>query len=233
MLSKENAEYLSRKFREDNHLGSTEAIELKSLLLKNDILTVFRPMSDNAYGLSVKSGENRFILINSNNPIGRQHFTIAHELYHLYYDPNPEPHLCANSREKDSEKEADMFAAALLMPQDGLTNMLSLNRGKVKTVTMAQILKLEQYYRVSHNAMVVRLKKLKYISEEEFRLQTSLAIATKARQYGYDTSLYEKGNEGLVIGSYGEMARRLYDAERISESHYEELLKLIDDGKNA
>ncbi len=230
MNNSDTIEYLARAFRADNKLSNTEAIELKSLLLKNNILTVFRPMSDKIYGLSLKVGENRFILINSNNPRGRQHFTIAHELYHLYYDPKPEPHLCATDGAHKAEKDADIFAAEFLMPKDGIANMLSLLQGE--KVTMGIVLKLEQYYRVSHMAMVLRLKKLNYITEDELSRLTSIPIAHEAMLYGYDTSLYERGNEGVVIGNYGEMAKRLYDDEKISEGHYWELLKLIVDGKD-
>lgn len=230
MNNRDTIEYQARSFRSDNKLSNTEAIDLKGLLLKNNILTVFRPMSDKIHGLSLKTGENRFILINSNNPKGRQHYTIAHELYHLYYDPNPEPHLCEAGGTHRAEKNADIFAAEFLLPKDGIANMLSSIQGE--KVTMAIVLKLEQYYRVSHKAMALRLKKLNYIDEKELNSLTSLPIANVARLYGYDTSLYEKGNEGIVIGNYGEMAKALYDAEKISEGHYWELLKLIVDDDN-
>ncbi|MGL4493774.1 MAG: ImmA/IrrE family metallo-endopeptidase, partial [Tannerellaceae bacterium] len=46
------------------------------------------------------------------------------------------------------------------------------------------------------------------------------------------TALYLSGNEGLVIGDFGEKARELYEKEVISEGHYRELLNLISDGKN-
>ena len=52
-------------------------------------------------------------------------------------------------------------------------------------------------------------------------------VKKTAREYGYDTSLYEPGNENLVIGDFGEKARRLFDMEKISEGHYMELLHKI------
>lgn len=39
--------------------------------------------------------------------------------------------------------------------------------------------------------------------------------------------MYEPGNENLVIGDFGEKARRLLDEEKISEGHYMELLHKI------
>ena len=81
-----NPARIAQKFRIENGLSQSEAVNVKSLLRKLNILTVYRPLSEYAYGLSLKSPQgHRFILINSNNSRGRQHFTIAHELYHLFY----------------------------------------------------------------------------------------------------------------------------------------------------
>ena len=96
-ISSPIADSLAKKFRADNDISLTEAINLKSLLRKLNILTVFRPLSGNFCGMSLISpAKLKFILINSNDPKGRQHFTIAHELYHLFIDNNPTPHICQN-----------------------------------------------------------------------------------------------------------------------------------------
>lgn len=77
-------------FRMDNGLGASEPVTLKSLLLKLNVLTVFRPLSDSFSGMCLKDNSgHRFMLVNSNQPMGRQHFTIAHELYHLFIEEKP------------------------------------------------------------------------------------------------------------------------------------------------
>ena len=43
--------------------------------------------------------------------------------------------------------------------------------------------------------------------------------------------MYEAGNEGLVIGDFGEKARLLYESGKISEGHYIELLNMITNGQ--
>ena len=113
------------RFRQMAGLSDAEAVNLKSLLLKLNVLTVYRPLSDNFSGMSLKSGDRRFMLINSNQPKCRQHFTIAHELYHLYVDPNPMPHNCsADGKKSDAEQCADAFALMFLMPADGVRQMI-------------------------------------------------------------------------------------------------------------
>ena len=58
----------------------------------------------------------------------------------------------------------------------------------------------------------------------------AVPVKESAKQYGYDLSLYESGNAGVVIGDFGEKARLLFESGRISEGHYYELLNMISNG---
>jgi Predicted Zn peptidase len=226
---------LARKFRLDNGISLTEAINIKSLLRKLNILTVFRPLSEEFCGMSLLSHNgSKFILINSNNAKGRQHFTIAHELYHLFIDKNPAPHICQSIDEgKDiAEINANMFAASLLMPEDGLFEFISQEEIKSKSINLSTIIKIEQYFSVSRSALLFRLKDCKIITKLELDKLLKYPVKNTAKLYGYDTALYEKGNEGLVLGDFGEKARLLYEKDVISEGHYRELLNLIADEKD-
>ena len=96
-LTKEKAELLAQQFRAKIGVSMKEPISVKTVLRKLNIVTMYRPLSEKFYGLSVKSQNGKmFILVNSASTRGRQHFTIAHELYHLFFDPNPVPHICTD-----------------------------------------------------------------------------------------------------------------------------------------
>lgn len=216
------------RFRQQVGLSDTEAVNLKSLLLKLNVLTVYRPLSEKFSGMSLKSGEQRFMLINSNQPRCRQHFTIAHELYHLFVDPNPMPHNCsAEGKKNDTEQCADAFAQMFLMPADGVRQLIPDNELISGHVSLASVLRIEHYFSVSHAAVLNRLHDLKLIDRNARELYQQYPVKKTARAYGYDTALYESGNEGLVIGNFGEKARKLFEEEKISEGHYMELLHKI------
>ena len=223
-------EQLVVKFRQEVGLDNTDAINLKSLLLKLRVLTIFRPLSDNFSGMSLKDSScHRFMLINSNQPRGRQHFTIAHELYHLFIEDNPTPHKCiSNNGDKNPiEKQADMFASILLMPEDGIVQMLTKDELTKGNVTLASVIKLEHYYSVSRTALLNRLCDLSLITKAAKDSLAKLPVIQTAREYGYDTALYESGNKNLIISDFGEKARNLFDAGKISEGHYIELLNKL------
>jgi len=230
-LTADIAENLALKFRMKVGLNITEPANAKTILRKLGILTLYRPLSGTLYGLSLKSpdGMSNFMLVNSNTTRGRQHFTVAHELYHLYLDKKPEPHFCNEEQEGKNieEKNADTFASALLMPKQGLLDNISIDEINSEILPLATILRLEQYFSVSHQSLLYRLKCLKMISENELQKYLNVQIKDVARLYGYELSLYENGNENLVIGDFGVKARALFESGKISEGHYLELLKMI------
>lgn len=219
------------KFRQDAGLGGNEAINIKSLLLKLKVVSIFRPLSDDFCGMSLRdSSSHRFMLINSNQSKGRQHFTIAHELFHLFIEENPKPHKCmlGNGIKNPVEQQADMFASILLMPEDGILQLLSKNEIEKGEVSLASVLRIEHYYSVSRQALLNRLSDLSFINKTSKELLLKIQVAQSAREYGYDTSLYKSGNNNLIIGDFGEKARILFDAGKISEGHYIELLNKLD-----
>lgn len=219
-------------FRNMCGLGSTDAIQLKSLLLKLNVATMYRPLSDNFAGMSIRDAiGNRFMLVNSNNPIGRQHFTIAHELYHLFVESNPKPHMCTPDEGKDeSEKCADLFASMLLMPSDGLMQIMPQQELVSGRVSVATIVRAEHYFSVSRTAILNRLSDLGVITRGQRDELKHISALQSAKELGYDTALYKKGNENLFIGSLGEKAKKLFDEGKISEGHYIEVINKLNYG---
>lgn len=216
------------RFRSDAGLGSTEPVDLKSLLLRLNVLTVFRPLSEHFSGMSLRSGDLRFMLVNSNHPLCRQNFTIAHELYHLFFDHNPMPHSSTTAGPKDDiEKCADAFALMLLLPKEGVVRMIPDSELASENLSVASVMRIEHYFSTSHAATLNRLADLKLISRSEKERMLQLPVKRTAREYGYDTRLYMPGNDNLVIGDFGEKARLLFDGGKISEAHYLELLHKI------
>lgn len=229
-LTTADAELLAQKFRLEAGMGMTEPVNVKTVLRRFRVLTMYRPLSENSYGISIKTDGAMFMMVNSNSTRGRQHFTVAHELYHLFYDENPEPHVCGGTS-NGVEKDANLFASALLMPREGLLREISEQELRRHNVSLATVLRLEQLFGVSRMSLLLRLKDIGVITEQVLTELNKVGTKESAKAFGYDTLLYESGNEGVVIGDFGEKARRLFDEGRISEGHYVELLNMISDGR--
>ena len=48
-----------------------------------------------------------------------------------------------------------------------------------------------------------------------------------ALKHGYSIELYSKGEERALLGTYGSLANKLFQEEKISEGHYTELMMAI------
>ncbi|MBF0578099.1 ImmA/IrrE family metallo-endopeptidase [Dysgonomonas sp. GY617] len=221
-------EIQASNFRSISGLSDSEPVDCKNLLLRFNILTVYKKMSEEFSGMCLKRADKKFILINSRHSKGRQHFTIGHELYHLFIQKEFNTHFCnPGSQTKDiNEKKADLFSSILLMPEIGIKKNIPPNELK-KNLSIATLLRLERIFSVSHIAMIIRLKDLGIIDKNQFQEFKELPLSRVAIYYGFNTSLYENGNDGLVIGDYGTLAKKRFDEGCISEGHYRELMSDI------
>lgn len=220
-------EKTASEFRQTHGLNDRQPIRLRSLLQDLNVQTVFKPLSDTFAGMAIKTDSDRFMLINSKQTLARQHFTICHELYHLFVQKEFMSRIC-NPGQFDyrdpEELNADWFAAYLLIPRDGvlmqITDWDELDKNQI---SLATIIHLEQFFSCSRQALLIRLEEIGLI-DRAYGEQFKANVKRSAIQFGKSTELYEPGNHNLTIGDYGTMARELFDSEQISESHYTELL---------
>ena len=220
-------------FRAEQGFNTREAIRFKSLLQKLNVISFFSPLSDQFSGMAIKTGKPgnafRFMLINTQQSVGKQHFTICHELYHLHIQQNFTSRVCKTGlfdKKLDREEyNADLFASYLLLPTDGILDLIPNEEltGKPK-ISLSTVIYIEQYYSCSRRALLYRLKKMDLISTQQYDLFCT-NVKRSAIENGFNTDIYEPGNFNVVIGNYGTLAKDLFEAEKISQSHYYALLK--------
>jgi Zn-dependent peptidase ImmA (M78 family) len=209
---------------------TTSPIDIFSLAHTITKLTlVFYPMGDHISGMCIKNDSNPVIAINSSMSVGRQRFSMAHELYHLYYDENKQSTVCAIKigTGNDTEKAADQFASYFLMPPVALAEAIKKIHGmSTDNLGIKEIVKLEQYFRVSRQALLCRLiedNKLTPQQAEQFRQ----GIIRSAVNLGYDDSLYKPLPEDKRYKTYGyyiQQADELLQKGLVSTGKYEQLL---------
>lgn len=222
------AEKQATEFRLNHGLDADEALTLDRLLMRLGVLTVFRPLSSHFSGMAIKSSQDdRYILVNSSHARGKQHFTICHELYHLYVQDDFSFMICDTGnfewRGDRQEYFADLFAANLLMPEPAIKELVPQEELFKDDIKLETIIKLEQYLGSSRSALLYRLKTLDYISQntlERFKKN----VKKSAVLHGKSTSLYEPDHRKDHIGDYGDIARELFESNKISEGHYSSLL---------
>ena len=106
------------------------------------------------------------IAVNSRHPEERRRWSMAHEYGH-FLTSRFRPELTAlgrGGRVPASERFADAFARALLMPTPGLRRRFyQISRAADGAVTAAEVCRLAHYYFVSVEAMMLRLEELRLV----------------------------------------------------------------------
>ncbi len=244
MLKERYIEFRANKFREEHGLATTEPVDAYKLLAKLNVITVFKGMTDNFSGMAVKNSYGNFMLVNSGDILARQHFTVGHELYHLFIQEKFENRICKVGLFDKKEREeynADWFSSYLLMPEDGIFELLPKEELGLNKISLNTVVKMEQYFGVSRTALLNRLMFIDMITKPKaMELKEPGTIKRSALLMGYSDELYENGNDNKVIGDYGERAKRLYDREDVSETDFYGLMhdigidldkNILEDGK--
>lgn len=173
-----------------------------------------------------KISSDMLIGINSNMSIGRQNFTLAHELYHLLYEENKNNFvICDYSSESESEIEANIFASYLLIPYEGLKRYAK--NMNISKWTLDDVIAAEQYYQISHMALLFRLVEQNFITEEESEEFQNVKISHEARIRGFNDDLYYPSPEDrkyFSLGNYVKSVVKAYSSNKISVGKKDELL---------
>lgn len=173
-----------------------------------------------------KISSDMLIGINSNMSIGRQNFTLAHELYHLLYEENKNNFvICDYSSESESEIEANIFASYLLIPYEGLKRYAK--NMNISKWSLDDVIAAEQYYQISHMALLFRLVEQNFITEEESLEFQNVKISHEARIRGFNDDLYYPSPEDrkyFSLGNYVKSVGKAYTSNKISVGKKDELL---------
>jgi len=212
------------------NLGVDEKSHIDVFQLAHTIVPltlVFYPMGERISGICIKGSDDVLIAINSAMTHGRQRFSMAHELYHYYFD-EMDTMICASDIGELSavEKNANIFASFFLAPPSALSTAIKALKSTRPVLGLSEVIKLEQFFGMSRQAMLIRL-----LDEGELSLEDTAPmrnnITTSALALGYDDMLYRplpEGDDKKTYGRYIKRAEELLERGLISDGKYEELL---------
>ena len=216
---------LAVELRRDWDLNPYSPIDLFSIVLSkiNGIdVNELKELKDS----NEQSSKDMFICINSNMSKGRQRFTLAHELYHLLFEEDKRDLIiCEASNDDDSEIEANIFASYLIMTYEGLERYAKVNN--LTEWSLEEIIRAEQYFQISHHAMLFRLREHDFISLEECKELRSVQIGYNARINGFSDTLYvpsTKSEKYFSLGKYIRSVEKAFNDNKISPGKRDELL---------
>ena len=195
------------RFREKVGYSNREPIDIESVVLKMDNYTIVKlELPEKISGICIVDGDSKFIAINSLQTVGRQRYSIAHELYHLEIQKLPEGTVCLSNSydsKSDMEREAELFASYLLMPYDGLEWYIE--KYNIATWGVKEVIGLSQFYKMSYLSVLRRLHMENKINTAEFEEMSKVSVRNEAKRHGYDVTLYcplDEEASWITLGEY-------------------------------
>lgn len=194
-MSVDRAQLAALAARRDAGLGEDGPLPdvLRLIEQEGGVLIFALPLGrDNIAGLYERIRGVPFVLVNADHAPVRQRFTLAHEYGHhrLDHGARVDEHIDWNSRDP-REREANEFAAALLMPEQAVSGWFSAH--DQPDVDLETLVRLAAAFGVSAKAARVRLQRLK-------RLTSKARI--NALDAAIDVGEHSKLHDALGLGPY-------------------------------
>lgn len=231
---KEIKKYASGKLgecRKGYDIIGTQIFSILSLYAR----VIYYPLGKNApWGFTRMSGsknqaalEKPFVAINTSIPVDCQVFAAAHELYHIWYEQNPDvlPADLLNEQDKAiEEKKANRFAAEFLV--DELLLKQEIDLYKIRAFTVKSILHLCEVFVVPYRTMAKRLQECGLITKVElkhFLDESEESVCRYRKMYSF---MLNEPDERVALDNLVELAINAYASQYITFEKLEYLLGL-------
>lgn len=217
--------------RKSNDIIGTQIFSILSLYAR----VIYYPLGKEApWGFTRISGSRNdalldkpFVAINSSIPVDCQVFAAAHELYHIWYEQNPDvlpSDLLSEQNQEVSEKRANRFAAEFLVDEHLLRQEIDIY--KIKRYSIKSILQLASIFSVPYRTMVKRLCEISLISKSEadsLLSETEDSIEKYKRRYSFPSIC---ADERITMDNLVELAVNAYEKGLISFEKLEYLFEM-------
>lgn len=192
----QQGERLAEEERSRLGFGRAPSPSLADLLESQGVRTAQEPLPDDISGLTLHGkGFGPLVIVNSRHASARHRFSFAHEYAHVLVDRS-QGSVVSRIEDRDDlmEIRANAFAAAFLMPVDGVRDYVrDLGKGSASRETadvydygtapplkvegrtpprsqdiqMYDVIQIADHFGVSRMAMIYRLKNLRLISQAD------------------------------------------------------------------
>lgn len=190
---------------------------------------------DEVSGFCMTIGENTFIFINKNHTLGRQNFSLWHEVYHWFTESTGVVSIKGDSNNNEIEFCADYFASLVMIDEEVLKEKLNesgYSYKNIKFIRNTQIIKLQHFFNVSYTAMVRKL--IEIFPNADLSMRYGLGtpkredeLLDETAKLGLDVQLIKPVNESYMSSEIFQLLENLYDQNKITKFKLESLIDFI------
>jgi Zn-dependent peptidase ImmA (M78 family)/transcriptional regulator with XRE-family HTH domain len=126
------------------------------------------------------------IVVNLTMTPGRRRFTVAHEIAHALFHSDKDRYVVSRPTRDPRERFADAFAGEFLVPTEGMRRFMEENRIGPRITDPADVVHIQRYFKVSYPTALVRLRKAKFLTADNFEAFQQVRPVLLARALGYE-----------------------------------------------
>ncbi len=135
------------------------------------------------------------VTVNSEMSLGRQVFTLAHELAHAYFhSQGTDVWISFPGAPSARERFADWFAGQLLVPEDALANVVDEFGAWEDLADPIVVVHLQRHFGVSYATLLVRLRQENLIQEDVYQELRRISPSRLAMALGYEVNPADLGD---------------------------------------
>lgn len=128
------------------------------------------------------------VLVNLEMTLGRQRFTLAHELAHALFHSVRDRFVVSGPKRTPAERFADMFAGEFLMPTEGVRRVMEEYGLGPRIKDAAEVVHLQRFFQVSYPTALVRLRQARLLTQRQFDQFRRVRPVLFAMDLGYEVS---------------------------------------------
>ncbi len=226
------AEHCAQEERARLNLGTHQPIySLRKTLEEAGMHVFFEKLDSKLAGLYVFApGFGYCILVNRLHPRERRRWTTAHEYGHFLSDRDRPgvDYTKTLQRKPESEKFADAFAAAFLMPDAGVQRRFYEEVERSGDFKVSDLCHMADYFAVSLMAMTLRLESIGLIPRGSWDHISAAKVSVQAlkQEAGVDVNASRDDDAPLAYPQrYKLLAVQAYVDEKITEGQLAKLLR--------
>ncbi|RDW20081.1 hypothetical protein CWR48_04985 [Oceanobacillus arenosus] len=200
------------------------------------ILVLISAAPDDVSGFCMTIGEDTFIFVNKKHNLGRQSFSLWHEVYHWFTEDTGSISLLGDYKDNEVEFSADYFSSLVLIDDTVLYEELK-NMGyppkNPMYISHDKIIQLQHLFGVSYSAMVTKL--IERFPQANLNSRYGLGnsnrkeeLISKTLALGLSTDLINPGNKTYISSELFILLESLYKEEKISYNKLSGILEFIE-----
>lgn len=224
------AEHCAQEERARLNLGAHQPIYTPRKILEESGIHVFIDRLDSKLaGLYAFIPDVGYcILINRSHPKERRRWTIAHEYGHFILDRDTPgvDYMKPMLRKSESERFADAFAAAFLMPETGVQKKFWELVERTGDFKVSDMCWMADYFKVSLMPMTLRLEYLGLIPKGSWDdiKESGATVGDLNKEAGIEKS-QDYDSISIFPHRYKILAAKAFQEEKISEGQFSNLLR--------